>query len=134
MATLGGDFGWLINLLYRKYTKCGVLCLWRRERDSNPRVLAHKLISSQPRYDHFDISPYIIKLKTSLIFAVYLAGRPVMSSVAVSEIFCSQSSQNFDRCHSFLLALSATGSARKRPHFDISPYCFSLTSLLYHKR
>ena len=30
---------------------------WRRERDSNPRVLAHKLISSQPRYDHFDISP-----------------------------------------------------------------------------
>ena len=30
---------------------------WRRERDSNPRVHAHKLISSQPRYDHFDISP-----------------------------------------------------------------------------
>ena len=25
---------------------------------------------------------------------------------------------NFDRCHSFLLASSATGSARKRPHFD----------------
>ena len=38
--------------------KC-VFC-WRRERDSNPRVLAHKLISSQPRYDHFDISPYEI--------------------------------------------------------------------------
>ena len=31
---------------------------WRRGRDSNPRVLSHKLISSQPRYDHFDISPY----------------------------------------------------------------------------
>ena len=31
--------------------------LWRRERDSNPRVRKHKLISSQPRYDHFDISP-----------------------------------------------------------------------------
>ena len=34
--------------------------LWRRERDSNPRVRQHKLISSQPRYDHFDISPYEI--------------------------------------------------------------------------
>ena len=34
-----------------------LLAFWRRERDSNPRVLAHKLISSQPRYDHFDISP-----------------------------------------------------------------------------
>ena len=31
-------------------------------------------------------------------------------------------SQNFDRCHSFLLASSAAGSARKRPHFDTSPY------------
>ena len=38
--------------------------LWRRERDSNPRVLAHKLISSQPRYDHFDISPlYFVVIK-----------------------------------------------------------------------
>ena len=53
--------------------------LWRRERDSNPRVLAHKLISSQPRYDHFDISPYMIKPKMDSIFVVYLAGRPVMS-------------------------------------------------------
>ena len=32
--------------------------LWRRGRDSNPRALARKLISSQPRYDHFDTSPY----------------------------------------------------------------------------
>ena len=53
--------------------------IWRRERDSNPRVLSHKLISSQPRYDHFDISPYMIKLKSSLIFVSYSAGRPVMS-------------------------------------------------------
>ena len=28
----------------------------------------------------------------------------------------------FDRGHSLLLAVSATGSARKRPHFDTSPY------------
>ena len=32
---------------------------WRRVRDSNPRGIAPKLISSQPRYDHFDNSPCI---------------------------------------------------------------------------
>jgi hypothetical protein len=43
--------------------------------------------------------------------------------VAVPEILRSLSaSQNFDRCHSFLLAFSATGGARKRPHFDTYPY------------
>ena len=31
--------------------------LWRRRWDSNPRAVARKLISSQPRYDHFDTSP-----------------------------------------------------------------------------
>ena len=31
--------------------------IWRRGRDSNPRGIAPKLISSQPRYDHFDTSP-----------------------------------------------------------------------------
>ena len=29
---------------------------FRRRWDSNPRVVAHKLISSQPRYDRFDTS------------------------------------------------------------------------------
>ena len=32
--------------------------VWRRGWDSNPRGLAPKLISSQPRYDRFDTSPY----------------------------------------------------------------------------
>ena len=41
----------------RKHPQMRMLSFWRRERDSNPRVLSHKLISSQPRYDHFDISP-----------------------------------------------------------------------------
>ena len=31
--------------------------LWRRGWDSNPCAIARKLISSQPRYDHFDTSP-----------------------------------------------------------------------------
>ena len=34
---------------------------WRRGRDSNPRAIARKLISSQPRYDHFDTPPYIVQ-------------------------------------------------------------------------
>ena len=42
---------------------------WRRERDSNPRGIAPKLISSQPRYDHFDISAYIKLLKLCKAFA-----------------------------------------------------------------
>ena len=39
---------------------------WRRGRDSNPREIALKLISSQPRYDRFDTSPYISTGKTGL--------------------------------------------------------------------
>ena len=35
----------------------GYWTFWRRGRDSNPRGIAPKLISSQPRYDHFDTSP-----------------------------------------------------------------------------
>ena len=30
---------------------------WRSGWDSNPRGIAPKLISSQPRYDHFDTTP-----------------------------------------------------------------------------
>ena len=41
----------------------GVCFVWRRGRDSNPCALSRKLISSQPRYDHFDTSPYMFTLK-----------------------------------------------------------------------
>ena len=40
--------------------------VWRSEWDSNPREVSLKLISSQPRYDHFDTSPY----------AIYVIGAP----------------------------------------------------------
>ena len=33
---------------------------WRRVRDSNPRALTRKLISSQPCYDQFDTSPCML--------------------------------------------------------------------------
>ena len=45
-----------------KRTPFGVL-RWRRGRDSNPCALSRKLISSQPRYDHFDTSPYMFTLE-----------------------------------------------------------------------
>ena len=31
---------------------------WRSGWDSNPRAIARKLISSQPRYDHFDTAAF----------------------------------------------------------------------------
>ncbi len=51
---------------------------WRKERDSNPRAIARKLISSQPRYDHFDILPYSIvgdfarKLRDAILLSCML--------------------------------------------------------------
>ena len=50
--------------------------LWRRGRDSNPRGIAPKLISSQPRYDHFDTSPY----------AIYVIGAPEILWFRVSPV------------------------------------------------
>ena len=47
-----------------------------------------------------------------------------------AQNFCSLfASQNFDLGHSFLLASSATGSARKRPHFDTSPFMSAQSEL-----
>ena len=60
---------------------------WRRVRDSNPRAIARKLISSQPRYDHFDNSPYSVVHKI-LLYGRLPAGAP-LCPVAVPEIFCS---------------------------------------------
>ena len=34
--------------------------IWRSGWDSNPRAIARKLISSQPRYDHFDTAASIV--------------------------------------------------------------------------
>ena len=35
------------------------LIFWRSGWDSNPRTVARQLISSQPRYDHFDTTPQV---------------------------------------------------------------------------
>ena len=43
------------------------------------------------------------------------AGRPVMSCCGARNLLLAVRSQDFDRCHSLLLAASAAGGARKRP-------------------
>ena len=47
----------VISAYTKKTPVVGAFSIWRRGWDSNPRALARKLISSQPRYDHFDTSP-----------------------------------------------------------------------------
>ena len=42
----------------RRRSKAYFAPTWRSGRDSNPRAIARKLISSQPRYDHFDTAAY----------------------------------------------------------------------------
>ena len=49
---------------------------WRRGRDSNPRAVSSKLISSQPRYDRFDTSAYKVVFEFCTAFA-----RPMLKCV-----------------------------------------------------
>ena len=50
--------GWTRAIIWKKEKAWSAIWLqalaWRSGRDSNPRGIAPKLISSQPRYDHFD--------------------------------------------------------------------------------
>ena len=50
------------------------LFIWRSGRDSNPRAIARKLISSQPRYDHFDTAAYqIVRTQIRITVSILLA-------------------------------------------------------------
>ena len=116
---------------YKKqgHDKSRVPVFWRSGRDSNPRGIAPKLISSQPRYDHFDTAANIKCLRTLLALLLpRRRGSPVMSCCGAQNFF-PLSRGNFDRCHSFLLAPSATGGARKRPHFDTAAYLIIIPHL-----
>ena len=46
------------------------------------------------------------------------------------KFFARYRSQNFDHCHSFLLAFSATGGARKRPPFHKGAFCHATPAAL----
>ena len=71
-------------------------------------------LSSQPRYDHFDISPSMLNpvLEYNDYSIFHRTGRPVMSCCGARNFRSLFASQNFDRCHSLRLAASASGSAR----------------------
>ena len=61
---------------------------WRRGWDSNPCAIARKLISSQPRYDHFDTSPYMLTRHTE-INAIFSCIRiPVRTGVVLETMEC----------------------------------------------
>ena len=58
----------------------------------------------------------------------YQRGSAPLCPVAVPEILRSQ---DFDRCHSFLLASSATGGARKHPRFGFPPCCIYAYAIIH---
>ena len=108
-------------------TPCGLFLRghkprWRRGRDSNPREIALKLISSQPRYDHFDTSPCMstrfrevnaysvfirIPLRTPVV--LMLAHRRKTAPLKAFRNFC------------FFSAKKISSQARY-DHFDTLPY------------
>ena len=66
---------------------------WRRGWDSNPCAIARKLISSQPRYDHFDTSPYMLTRHTE-INAIFSCIRiPVRTGVVLETMECPKTAQ-----------------------------------------
>ena len=75
---------------------------WRRRRDSNSRAVAGKLISSQPRYDHVDTSPYMLTrfrevnalfnfirifIRTQRILKLLVCGKPALLKALCSFAF-----------------------------------------------
>ena len=63
---------------------------WRSGRDSNPRAIARKLISSQPRYDHFDTAAYSISLpvqadSSGLLCPESLIGYPIFIYLSILQ-------------------------------------------------
>ena len=82
-----------------------VECIERRGWDSNPRALADKRFSRPPRYDHFDISPYIIiKQKTLCTSGVVLHSRGCLCQCKTYSIIktflCQQDFLFFSKIHS----------------------------------
>ena len=63
--------------MQKKEAKLPFYLLFQRSgRDSNPRAVARKLISSQPRYDHFDTAACVPHLA---VCTLYKKG-PVLST------------------------------------------------------
>ena len=96
--------------------------IWRRGRDSNPRGIAPKLISSQPRYDHFDTSPCLSQHLTPekhLGFWGELMGRTYMifgfRSLRKPSKIKGSGPRRVHKGHTI-------SSQARYDHFDNSPY------------
>ncbi len=91
---------------------------WRRGRDSNPRGIAPKLISSQPRYDHFDTSPYekLLKILSEIRenFGRELRAY-LISNLAESLLYQGFREGMFHEAYRI-------SSQPRYDHFDTSPY------------
>ena len=76
------------------------------------------IVEFKPRFLGFN-SPYfwysLLKKRYSIVFC----SLPRYDLLRCPKFFARSRSQNFDRCNFLLLASSATGSARKRPRFDM---------------
>ena len=60
---------------------------WRRGWDSNPCDVAVKLISSQPRYDRFDTSPYmLIRFSEVNAYSIFIIVRPAFERLTPSAV------------------------------------------------
>ena len=90
---------------------------WRRGWDSNPCAIARKLISSQPRYDHFDTSPYMLTRHTE-INAIFSCIRiPVRTGVVLETMECPKHAwlKGFRR-FGFRLAKKISSKRQYLPH------------------
>ena len=68
---------------------CILVCvlMWRRERDSNPCGREPKRFSRPPRYDHFDIPPYMNCRQADIIgYSIFLEMFLEMRFCDVSEV------------------------------------------------
>ena len=102
-----GTSAWLNLVSYSIYIRRQITKtrLQRRGWDSNPRALADKRFSRPPRYDHFDISPYIIiKQKTLCTSGVVLHSRGCLCQCKTYSIIktflCQQDFLFFSKIHS----------------------------------
>ena len=99
----------------------GYWTFWRRERDSNPRVVAHKLISSQPRYDRFDISPYMLSLKSGFDWAEHQDRTTCLFNFSI----CENPHGRWIFGWTGRPAFGEISSQPRYDRFDTSPYMFN---------
>ena len=96
----------------------GLFFLAEAEGFEPPWAFTPKLFSRQPRYDRFDMPPYICLSKNAQHLLFIFSAPPRYALLRCPKFFVRARLTKFRPLPLLLLASSATGSARKRPHFD----------------